>query len=269
MRLTRLAALAVAVAAIALPVSASAATNTLGMQVQSVAPDGTKVVGVLHCTSAEMAGKTVELTVGATVPAGVLSPGGFYGIVVETSSQTITNLVQPPCQPQLGPMPAPGSEPAPITPMPPPGGGCGGPPPGDAKTANTTAPATGPGEPGGPGCGPGGGDFERGFLNRVWKFEVEIDSLDADELDVTLNKVLNLTKRFADQDDDLVDQAAIVLIGKKTKIIEDGKRATRAELDNADLARVQGKLLPPKKWRKDEDDQETPTIRAKKVIIVK
>lgn len=266
MRLTRLAALAVAVAAMALPVSASAATNTLALHVQSVSPDGSKVVGVLHCTSPEMAGKTVELAIGVTVPAGVLTPGGLYGIVVETSNQTITNLVQPPCQPELGPMPAPGTEP---TPMPAPGGGCGAPPPGDAKTAGATAPAPGPGEPGGPGCGPGGGDFDRGFLNRVWKFEVEVDSLDGDELDVTLNKVLNLPKRFADQDDDLVDQAAIVLIGKKTKIVSDGKRVSRTVLDNSELVRVQGKLLPPKKWRKDEDDQETPTIRAKKIIIVK
>jgi hypothetical protein len=31
---------------------------------------------------------------------------------------------------------------------------------------------------------------------------------------------------------------------------------------------VQGKMLAPSKWRKDEDGEPVPTIRAKKVFIL-
>jgi hypothetical protein len=85
---------------------------------------------------------------------------------------------------------------------------------------------------------------------------------------MTIEKLLNLPKRFANQDDDLVDDDAIVLVSRTVKIIDDhGKRASAADLDGADSVVVQGKLLPPSKWEKDQDDQAVTTIRAKRIVI--
>lgn len=152
-------------------------------------------------------------------------------------------------------------------PPPPPGGPGYGPPPGGP------GPGYGP-PPGGEGSGPatGGPDqgapgFNAGFLNRVWKFHVVIDSASEGRLSVTLERVLNLPKRLADQDDELLDQDAIVLIGSGLRVFRGTQRVPLSELGDAEEARIQGKLLPPAKWANDEDEQPVPTIRAKKAFL--
>ena len=68
--------------------------------------------------------------------------------------------------------------------------------------------------------------------------------MDGGKLSMTLAKVLNVPKRFANQDDDRVlDEDAIVVVGATTKVFD----KSRVELADADDVRVQGKLLPPKK----------------------
>jgi hypothetical protein len=177
----------------------------------------------------------------------------------------------PPCPAGTQPTPQapcalpPGTEPQP--PQPGTGSGsfcpptCPGPP----------APGT---QPGGPGAGPGG-PFMQGFLSRVWRFTADADSYDAasNTLNVTVTKILNLPKKFATQDDEIVDQDADVVFTSQTKVFDkDGKRlkaesAYDGALDDADSISVVGKFVAKAKWDKDADGNPVTTIRAKRVTI--
>jgi hypothetical protein len=123
-------------------------------------------------------------------------------------------------------------------------------------------------------CENQGGDrkapkFRPSFLNRVWRFEGSADFFEDGVLGMTVESVKGLPKRLRDQDDELLDQDALVLVGSKTKVYgTDGKRTTADKLADADRVSVRGKLLPPAKWRDDEDGQATPTLRAKRVYIL-
>ena len=119
-------------------------------------------------------------------------------------------------------------------------------------------------------------DFAPSFLSRVWRFTGDADNYDADTniLNMTVTKVLNLPKKMADQDDEIVDQDAYVVFSATTKVFDqNGKRLSRESkydnaLDNAKSVKIAGKIMPPKKWQKDEDDTPVTTIRAKQVTIV-
>jgi hypothetical protein len=170
----------------------------------------------------------------------------------------------PPCQP--------GTQPSPENPCSQgPNGGPGGP-----YQGGPGGPPNGqPGGPNGPHGGPGGPPtFAGGFLSRVWRFTAEADSYDAAKnvLNVTVTKIVNLPKKFANQDDEIVDQDAYVIFSASTKVYSGGKRVPKEQrydalLDNADTVLVAGKMIPPAKWQKDEDDTPVTTIRAKRVSI--
>jgi len=213
------------------------------------------VTGVKHCVPPEQAGRPATFDVADGVDLTQFAPGAAIGIELARGADggaEIVRIVPPPCQFQPGG--------APTGPVPPTGG---------------TPP---PGQPGGPGSGPqigphnGVPTLERGFLNRVWKFEGEADGYEDGVLSMTLSKILNLPKRMGGQDDELVDQDTLVLVGSRTRVYDANElvreRREAAELASAEHVRVQGKMLPPSKWRKDEDDQPVPTIRAKKVFIL-
>lgn len=114
------------------------------------------------------------------------------------------------------------------------------------------------------GCLP---QFVRRFISRVWKFVGEVDYYEEGVLSMTLGKILNLPRKWRTQDDDLLDQDTTVLVSERVRVFQDGKRVGRAALDEANDARVHGKLLRPLKWHADEDGEPVPTIRAKKVYI--
>lgn len=227
----------------------------LGLEVIAVDPATRSVQGVVHCTTPERAGRQETFKVTADIEFGQFQPGMMWGIAVDPGG-VIQSTGEMPCRvsPQ-GPPPGPG--------------GPGAFAPGDGP-AGPHGP--GPDGPHGPGAdGPQGQDmpaFNRSFLNRVWKFGVEIDGADDGTLEVTIGKVMNLPKRLRAQDDELVDEAALVLFDKKVRVYDNGKRVRSANLDEADgNAVVHGKLLPPKKWRKDADGEPVPTIRARKIYL--
>ena len=274
----------------------------MGVEVRSFDPATRTLVGVAHCTSPELAGKEVTLTVGAGVDVTVFSPGAMVGVVVDASKIVTMAKPMPPCgggpggpgpggPGPGGPGGGPGGPGGGCGPGGPPSGGPGGPPSGGPSgppsggpgptTAKAVAPggppSGGPGGPpsGGPGGGCGGergGEYKKGFLNRVWTILGESNGFDAGVLNITLEKILNLPKKMADQDDNLVDQDAYVVISKTTKVYDKAgeevdKGAFNKVLDKAKNVKVRGKLMPEAKWSKDEDDQPVPTIRAKKVYI--
>lgn len=211
----------------------------LGIDVTAVDPASRTVQGIVHCTTPDRAGRSETFKVVGDIQFDQFRPGARWGIAVDPNNM-ILSTGDMPCQVQ-GPPAGPG-------------GPFGGP--------------QGPGGPGMPG-GPGGDEpsFARGFLNRVWKFNVSIDDAKPSKMSVTIDKVLNLPKKYAAQDDDLVDEDAIVLVGSSVRVYRDGKRVSKSELNDDEKARVQGKLLPPHKWQSDDDDQKVPTIRAKKIYL--
>jgi len=109
--------------------------------------------------------------------------------------------------------------------------------------------------------------FGRRFISRVWKFVGEVDFYDEGVLSMTLGRILNLPRKWRTQDDELLDQDTTVLVSERVRVFRDGERVGRDALDEANDARVHGKLLRPFKWLEDEDGEPVPTIRAKKVYI--
>jgi hypothetical protein len=220
----------------------------LGIEVTSVDPATRTVVGIQHCTSPERAGRPATFTVTPDITFDQFQPGVRWGIAVGPNNVILSTGDMPCDLPPSGPRPGPaGPGGAPIEP----GAGPGG------------APIE-------PGAGPDAGvpTFSRGLMNRVWKFEVEVDSVQPGRLEVTIGKVLNLPARFRTQEDELVDAAAVALFDAKTRVYEGGQRVHGSRLEDADgTVRLQGKLLSPQKWAEDEDGDRVPTIRVKKVFL--
>jgi hypothetical protein len=214
--------------------------------------------------------------------------GGFPGGNLQPCAPGQMPSPQSPCLP---PTCQPGQQPSPQSPCVPQGcgvpGGGGGQQPGGGGNRDVTCGAPGgggggpggggPGGGGGGGGGPGGGlpQLSGGFLSHVWRMNADVDSYDADKnvLNCTITKFLNLPKKFAQMDDDLIDTDAFVLFSATTKVFDaDGKRvpkevAYNTLLDNANSVKVVGKVIPPKSWQKDQDGTPTPTFRAKQVYI--
>ncbi len=255
----------------------------IGLEIRSVDVAGRTVVGVAHCVPPEIAGKEITLALAPGVELGALKAGDIVGAIVDPGFKTISTFKStPPCNFGPGGAPGPGGPHQPGGPGNGPGGpggncGPGGPPSGGPGGGPGLAPkalaAEGPPSGGPSGCGAeNGGGYDKGFLNRVWTMLGEANGYEDGVLNITLEKILNLPKKMADQDDALVDQDAYVVIAKTTKVYgksgeEIEKGALAKALDTAKGVRVRGKLMPKAKWRNDEDDQPVPTIRAKKIYI--
>jgi hypothetical protein len=236
--------LAVLAAAVAALVSAPTAQanhipSNMGIQVVSVDPGARTVTGIQHCTSPDRAGRPATFPVTPGIEFSQFQPGAMWGIAVDPAG-VIQSTNDMPCNVQR-------SQPGP--------GGPGQPGPGQ------------PG-PGGPQGAPGTPQFSNGFINRVWKFNVSVDGYESGKLQVTIESILNLPRRFRTQDDDIVDESAIVLVSGSVRVYEDGHRVSVSELEHADgNAKVHGKLLRPDKWQEDEDGTKVPTIRARKIYL--
>ena len=193
---------------------------------------------VLHCVPPELAGKQVVLMPGTQVETGLLVPGARLIAVIDLSGKLLV---------KVQPVPA--------------GGECG---------PKSGAGQSGTGKPGqdGEGDEQKTAEFRPAFINRVWKFRGSASSYETGVLNITVEKILNLPRKFRDQDDEVLDQDAFVLIGAKTKIFDaEGHRVAQSALADADAVVVEGKLLRPAKWRADEDETPVVTIRAKRIHI--
>jgi hypothetical protein len=262
-------ALAIAAAAIAALPSVAAAEAppgqyVIGLELQAVDRQARTVSAVQHCTSPDLAGRVATFAVAPHIDMGPMEPGHVLGARVDgsTDPDTVVELGPPPCHFRPG---GPGGPPGP--------GGSFGPGPGGPGPGGCPPPPGG--EPGArpanaeqaPACG-GPPDFVRGFLSRVWKFVGEADGYEDGRLSITVSRILNLPRRFRTQDDELVDEDALVLVGRARVYGSDGRRVAKSELDGAENVRVHGKILPTNRWQEDEDGQPVTTIRAKKVYIL-
>lgn len=226
----------------------------MGLEITAVDAAARTLSGNQHCVAPERAGQSASFAVAPHVDMSYMAVGKWIGVMVDTNLEpdTVVGAIDKDCRTMV---PPPGG----TQPPPPPGGTQPPPPPG--------------GYPQGPPQGgpPHEGDtpaFETGFLNRVWKFDAEVDSYEEGKLSVTVAKILNLPKKFKTQDDELLDQDALALMAKSVRVFKGGERVAQSSLEDAEHVRVQGKLLKPDKWQKDEDGTPVTTIRAKKVFIV-
>lgn len=112
--------------------------------------------------------------------------------------------------------------------------------------------------------------FKASFMNRVWSFHGVVDDVDLDTrtLDMTTTGIENLPRRFASQDDALLDQDTHVVFKPGTRVYDpDGKRVSQDYLDYAEDVVVRGKLVPPRRWHVDEQGEQVPTLSAKRLYI--
>ena len=113
--------------------------------------------------------------------------------------------------------------------------------------------------------------FKASFLNRVWHFKGALDSFENGEdhsLSITVEYIEDLPRRFRNQDDDLIDQDATVLMRENIRVFSpDGELVNHDELANADYVRVHARVLRPRMWRANEDGDVVPTLRAKRIYI--
>jgi hypothetical protein len=112
--------------------------------------------------------------------------------------------------------------------------------------------------------------FKASFLNRVWSFDGSVDAVDLNDhtLDMTLTGIENLPKRFANQDDALLDQDTQARFNDGTRVYgPDGKLVSQDYLPYAESVVVRGKLVAPRHWSVDEYGTAVPTVRAKRIYI--
>jgi len=191
-----LATLVAVCAAAALPAAAMAEDGApapaggyvVGFQVVSVDATAGTATGTLHCVSGNLAGRQVTLPLAPGLDASALTAGAMVGVRVDGGKIAATQAA--PCDAQLAtPQPPAETDSAGDTPA----GAHGGEGPGDGHGR-------------GKGAGNGSDQFLPGFQNRVWRFVGEANGFDNGQLSITLGQILNLPKRFASQDDSLVDQ---------------------------------------------------------------
>ena len=238
----------IAAVGVALAIGPAAKANhipaNMGLEVTAVDPAARTVTGIQHCVSPERAGRPATFPVTPDIEFNQFQPGMMWGIAVDAAG-VIQSTGDMPCNVQRS-QPGPG------------GPGQGGP----------GRPGPGQPGPGGPQGAPGTPQFSNGFINRIWKFNVSVDGYESGKLQVTIESILNLPRRFRTQDDDIVDESAIVLVSGSVRVYEDGHRVSVSELEHADgNAKVHGKLLRPDKWQEDEDGEKVPTLRARKIYL--
>jgi hypothetical protein len=113
--------------------------------------------------------------------------------------------------------------------------------------------------------------FKASFLNRVWSFKGALDSFDNGvdhSMSITVEYIEDLPRRFRNQDDDLLDQDATVLMNENVRVFSpEGELVPHDDLAQADYVRVRARVLRPRMWRENEDGDVVPTLRAKRIYV--
>lgn len=127
-------------------------------------------------------------------------------------------------------------------------------------------------------------EFDRGFLRRTWRFGGDATSFGDGILTMTVTSPPRVPARFREQASRFLGLEVAVVLGRRTDVVS-ARRARRSSrggrrggrggnrrvspraLSRAGRVQVQGKLLPPSRWRQDANGQRIPTIRASRVTI--
>jgi hypothetical protein len=157
-----------------------------------------------------------------------------------------------------------------------------------AVAAGQTGQTPGPGQTPGagqtprPGQTPGAGQtgaspgadpaaLPKQFYGRSFEFAAEAAGYDSGELAITIHKIAGLPSSLKVAVNAAIDEAdAIALCGRLCKVVNGRGRTLRnGALARADRVVVKGKMLPAASWHSDEDGNPVPTIRAKRVTILR
>lgn len=124
-------------------------------------------------------------------------------------------------------------------------------------------------------------EFEAGFLRRAWRFGGEATGFGDGVLTLTVGSAPRVPARFREQAGRLVGLEMAVLVGRRTDVVSarrarrssrggrrgSARRVSQRSLRRAGRVAVQGKLLPPSRWRQDANGQRVPTVRATKITL--
>ena len=114
-------------------------------------------------------------------------------------------------------------------------------------------------------------EFSAEFYERKFKLDVSADGLEGDQLPISIEKVCRVPKRLARQAAQLAGGDGIALIRDRTKVFESGKQLEGAEarraVDGADTATLIVRLLRNSRWGEDEDGNQVPTFKTRKVKV--
>ena len=177
---------------------------------------GHTITGIVHGAPPSWGpGTRKQLRVDASVDLSAVALHTIVGLQLkrDDSGVEVIKVVAPNCNVQ----PAPQQN------------GEGAPPPGFGPDQQGGQPQGADGQPGQQGGPMDLPVLSRSFLNRVWKLEGSADGYEDGVLNITLERVLNLPRAMRAQDDELVDQDAMVLIGRATRVYDSqGARSASA-----------------------------------------
>jgi hypothetical protein len=109
------------------------------------------------------------------------------------------------------------------------------------------------------------------FLSRVYSFAADADGYAGGELAITIHRIDGLSKAIRGAVNEAVDeQDGLALCGKFCRVVNrKGKRLKPKALNHADRVVIKGKMLASSAWHQDEDGNPVPTVRAKRIVVVR
>ena len=124
-------------------------------------------------------------------------------------------------------------------------------------------------------------EFDQGFLRRTWRFGGEASGFGDGVLTTVIGTAPRVPARFREQAERLVGLEVAVVVGRRTDLVAarrargarrgarrgSSRRVSRRTLRRAGRVQIQGKLLPPSRWRQDANGQRIPTIRASRITL--
>ena len=123
--------------------------------------------------------------------------------------------------------------------------------------------------------------FDRGFLRRNWRVGGDATGFSDGVLGMTVTSIPRVPARFREQAGRLEGLQLAVVVSRRTQLSRTrtrtargaGRRGSRrvspGTLERARRVKVEGKLLPPSRWRRDADGLRVPTVRASRVTVVR
>lgn len=121
--------------------------------------------------------------------------------------------------------------------------------------------------------------FDRGFLRRKWRVGGDATGFSDGVLGVTVTSIPRVPARFREQAGRLEGLQLAVVVSRRTKLSRTrtargarrrgSRRVSPGTLERARRVKVEGKLLPPSRWRRDAEGLRVPTVRASRVTVVR
>jgi len=113
--------------------------------------------------------------------------------------------------------------------------------------------------------------FTPAFYKRLLLLDVSLDGADGSELPISIEEVCSVPKRLKKQAAQLAGGDGVALLLTRTSVWQDNTQLTgdaiAPAIDGADTAILRVRLIPPAKWREDEDGNPVPTFRTGRIEV--